>query len=98
LKKSKPIDVEEYIAKCPKEAHGDLAKIRAAIQSSAPGATERGDAQLGDEVRYFVHHLPRVLTDRERLAVEIIQHVTGKKPDPTREGERIRDRVIERTR
>ena len=43
MKKSKPIDVDEYIAKCPKEAHRELAKIRAAIQSAAPDATERGD-------------------------------------------------------
>jgi uncharacterized protein YdhG (YjbR/CyaY superfamily) len=35
--------VEEYIARCPKEARGDLAKIRAAIQAAAPGATERTD-------------------------------------------------------
>ena len=43
MKKSKPISVDEYIATCPKEAHGQLAKIRAAIRSAAPGATERGD-------------------------------------------------------
>jgi uncharacterized protein YdhG (YjbR/CyaY superfamily) len=43
VKKGKTIDVDEYIAKCPKEARGQLAKIRAAIQSAAPGATERGD-------------------------------------------------------
>jgi uncharacterized protein YdhG (YjbR/CyaY superfamily) len=43
VKKSKTIDVDEYIAKCPKEAHGQLARIRAAIRSASPGATERGD-------------------------------------------------------
>jgi uncharacterized protein YdhG (YjbR/CyaY superfamily) len=37
------IDVEEYIASCPKEAQGNLAKIRGAIRASAPGATERTD-------------------------------------------------------
>src|SRR5208282_1951872 len=35
--------VDEYIAKCPKEAQGDLAKIRAAIRAAAPGAVERTD-------------------------------------------------------
>ncbi len=35
--------VDEYIARCPKEAQGDLAKIRAAIRAAAPGATERTD-------------------------------------------------------
>jgi uncharacterized protein YdhG (YjbR/CyaY superfamily) len=35
--------VDEYIARCPKEAQGDLAKIRAAIRAAAPGASERTD-------------------------------------------------------
>jgi uncharacterized protein YdhG (YjbR/CyaY superfamily) len=43
VKKSKLIDVDEYIASCPKETQHELAKLRAAIQSAAPGATERGD-------------------------------------------------------
>src|SRR5271170_6726895 len=41
--KRKSSKVDEYIARCPKEAQGDLAKIRAAIQAAAPGATERTD-------------------------------------------------------
>jgi len=36
-------EVDEYIARCPKEAQGDLAKIRAAIRSAVPGAVERTD-------------------------------------------------------
>jgi uncharacterized protein YdhG (YjbR/CyaY superfamily) len=36
-------DVDEYIAKCPREAQGALVKIRAAIRAAAPGATERTD-------------------------------------------------------
>jgi uncharacterized protein YdhG (YjbR/CyaY superfamily) len=36
-------EVEGYIANCPKEAQDNLAKIRAAIQAAAPGATERTD-------------------------------------------------------
>ncbi|HEX3894537.1 MAG TPA: DUF1801 domain-containing protein [Terracidiphilus sp.] len=35
--------VDEYIARCPKEMQANLAKIRAAIQAAAPGATERTD-------------------------------------------------------
>ena len=58
----------------------------------------QGDVQLGDEVRYFVRHLPPVLTDRERLAVEIIHRARVKRPDRTREDDRIRDRTMERTR
>ena len=43
MAKHKTIDVEEYIAKCPKQAQSGLLKIRAAIRSAATGATERTD-------------------------------------------------------
>jgi|SRR5579863_10044663 uncharacterized protein YdhG (YjbR/CyaY superfamily) len=36
-------EVDGYIARCPKEVQGNLAKIRAAIKAAAPGATERTD-------------------------------------------------------
>jgi uncharacterized protein YdhG (YjbR/CyaY superfamily) len=41
--KRKSTGVDEYIARCPKPAQRDLAKIRAAIGAAAPGATERTD-------------------------------------------------------
>src|SRR5271156_3376214 len=41
--KRKSSGVDEYIANSPKEAQGDLGKIRAAIRAAAPGATERTD-------------------------------------------------------
>jgi uncharacterized protein YdhG (YjbR/CyaY superfamily) len=43
LAKRKSSGVDEYIARCPKEAQADLAKIRAAIRAAAPRATERTD-------------------------------------------------------
>lgn len=43
MAKRKSSGVDEYIAKCPKDAHANLAKVRAAIQHVAPGATERTD-------------------------------------------------------
>jgi uncharacterized protein YdhG (YjbR/CyaY superfamily) len=43
LAKRKSSGVDEYIAKCPKVAQADLAKIRAAIRAAAPGAIERTD-------------------------------------------------------
>ena len=58
----------------------------------------QGDVQLGDQVRYFARHLPPVLTDRERLAVEMIQRARAKRPDWKREDDRVRDRTSERTR
>ena len=36
-------EVDKYISRCPQEAQGDLAKIRAAIKAAVPGATERTD-------------------------------------------------------
>lgn len=42
-KKPGTSDVDEYIASCPKETRDNLAKMRAAIQAAAPGATERTD-------------------------------------------------------
>ena len=43
MTKRKGSEVDEYIARCPKEAQGDLAKVRAAIRAAVPGATERTD-------------------------------------------------------
>jgi uncharacterized protein YdhG (YjbR/CyaY superfamily) len=43
MAKRKTNDVDEYIAGCPKEAQGNLAKMRAAIRAAAPDATERTD-------------------------------------------------------
>lgn len=43
MTKGKSNEVDAYIARCPKEAQGDLAKVRAAIRAAAPGATERTD-------------------------------------------------------
>jgi uncharacterized protein YdhG (YjbR/CyaY superfamily) len=43
MAKRKTNEVDEYIAGCPKEAQGNLVKIRAAIRAAAPGATERTD-------------------------------------------------------
>ncbi|HUB52703.1 MAG TPA: DUF1801 domain-containing protein [Terracidiphilus sp.] len=42
-KKDKANETGKYIESCPKEAQGNLSKIRAAIQAAAPGATERTD-------------------------------------------------------
>jgi uncharacterized protein YdhG (YjbR/CyaY superfamily) len=43
VEKRKRSEVDKYIARCPKEAQSDLAKIRAAIRAAAPGAIERTD-------------------------------------------------------
>ena len=43
VKRNKKSGVDEYIAKCPKEAQSDLMKLRAAIRAAAPQAIERTD-------------------------------------------------------
>jgi hypothetical protein len=45
-----------------------------------------------------VRHLLPVLIDREHLAIEMIQRARAKRPDPTREDDRIHDRTMDRTR
>jgi len=43
LKRPGATGVDKYIANTPKEVHGKLREIRAAIHEAAPGATERTD-------------------------------------------------------
>jgi hypothetical protein len=37
----------------------------------------QGEASLAGEVRHFARHLPSVLTDKERVAAALIQHLTN---------------------
>jgi hypothetical protein len=37
----------------------------------------QGEALLANEVRHFARHLPRVLTDKERVAVAFVQHLAN---------------------
>lgn len=43
MPKRKSTGVDEYIAKCPRDAQPSLAKVRAAIRAVAPDAIERTD-------------------------------------------------------
>ena len=43
MAKRKSGGVNEYIARCPKEVRGNLAKVRAAIRAAVPVAIERTD-------------------------------------------------------
>jgi hypothetical protein len=72
--------------------------VIAAWNAVASQLEAQGDVVLGGDVRYFAHHLPPVLTDRERLAEEMLQRARAKRPNPTREDGRVRDRRLERTR
>jgi hypothetical protein len=72
--------------------------VVAAWNAVASTLEAQGDLVLGGDVRYFARHLPPVLTDRERLADELLRRARAKRPDRTREDDRIRDRTSERTR
>ena len=72
--------------------------VVAAWNAVASTLEAQGDLVLGGDVRYFARHLPPVLTDRERLADELLRRARAKRPDRTREDDRVRDRTSERTR
>ena len=58
----------------------------------------QGEIVLGGDVRYFAHHLPPVVTERERLAAELVQISNGARSARTRGNDRVRERTLERTR
>jgi len=83
-------------------AHNKLAETRKAIVAGWKAVADALDAQgeivLAGEVRSFATRLPPVLTDRERLAVELIRHVKAARAARTPVAERARDRTDELTR
>jgi transcriptional regulator of met regulon len=82
-------------------ARTKLQQTRQAVLSGWKGIADRLDAQgeisLAGDVRYFARHLPPVLTDRERLAQQLLSHArTGAPRD--RDRDLTREREMERTR
>lgn len=80
-------------------AREKLHEMRKAVVTAWMGIADTQDTQgeivLAGDVRYFAYRLPPVLTDRERLAHQFIQHV---KALPTRGEDLMRDRDAERSR
>jgi hypothetical protein len=58
----------------------------------------QGEIELAGDVRYFARNLPRVHTDRERLAAEFIAYVNRQRAEAQRREDLVRDRRIELTR
>ena len=83
-------------------ARARLLKTREAVVAGwnavAAKLESRGEISLGAEVRYFAMHLPPVLTDRKRLAAELIQFAKDGRSARMRADDRVRDRTLERTR
>jgi hypothetical protein len=81
-------------------ARGKLLETRKAVVTGWMGIAATLDAQgeivLAGDVRYFANHLPKVLTDRERLAEDFLTFVNRQK-SKNREKELVRHRMLERT-
>src|SRR6185312_12522100 len=58
----------------------------------------QGEEVLGGDVRYFAKHLPPVMTDRERLAAELIRSAEAKRSERTGREDPVRERKLEMTR
>ena len=83
-------------------AHGKLLETRKSVVAGWMGVAAALEAQrevvLAGDVRYFAIHLPRVLTDRERLAEAFMRQMKAHTSSQDRRDNKVRDREIERTR
>ena len=70
-------------------ARAKLVETRKAITHGWLDVDDALDAQgkvsLAEEARHFARHLPRVLTDKERLAVTLVRHVANTRLMPRSE-------------
>ena len=86
----------------PDPARAQLLETRNAIIQAWNAVADKLEAQgeivLGGDVRYFAMHLPPVMTDRERLAAQLIHVAKTRSAERTRKDDRLRDRTIGRTR
>ena len=64
--------------------------VVAAWAKTADQLDAQGETMLAGEVRSFSRHLPPVLTDRERLAVQFLQHHASRRANAPAVGENIR--------
>jgi hypothetical protein len=77
-------------------ARAKLIETRKAViatwMKTADALDTQGEVVLAGEVRYFARHLPPVLTDRERLAIEFLRHRESRRAAQRAAEEPIRDR------
>jgi hypothetical protein len=77
-------------------AREKLAETRKTIVAQWMAAADildtQGEVALAGDVRFFANHLPQVLTDRQRLAVDYVRHLKRSKVrDQTEVATRQRD-------
>ncbi len=80
-------------------AHAKLIETRKAVVENWLGVAQILDAQgepiLAGDVRHFARHLPAVLTDREKLAVRLMEYLRG---SPGQTLTTLRDRTADLAR
>lgn len=83
-------------------ARAKLLETRKAVVAGCLGVAtlldRQGETALAAEVRQFVKSMPPVLTDRERLAAELVRHMKARRSAQTRREDLVRERTPERTR
>ena len=77
---------------------GTRKAVVSAWMRTAEQLEAQGEIELGREVRYFARHLPPVLTDKERLAIQLLQHAQAQRVQSVDNREGVRQRDHERTR
>jgi hypothetical protein len=86
----------------PDPARAGLLETRKVILQGWNAVADKLEAQgevvLGGHVRYFATHLPPVLTDRERLAEQLMRLARSERSARTKRDSRVQDRTVERTR
>jgi hypothetical protein len=82
-------------------ARAKLVESRKAVVAGwygiATALDNQGEIVLAGDVRYFANHLPKVLTDRERLALDFIAYVNRLRVKGQGD-DRVREQKPERTR
>ena len=94
------IDVAQHLARNDsfREAiHNKLAETRRALVMGwlgiADTLNQQGETALATEVRYFAQHLPKVLTDRERLTVQFANFGQSQNRPPSSRSDPIHERT-----
>jgi hypothetical protein len=72
--------------------------IIATWMNTADALDAQGDVVLAGDVRHFANHLPPVLTDKERLAIEFLSHRKRQRSEQRAAEEPIREQDKEFTR
>jgi hypothetical protein len=66
--------------------------IIASWMKTADALDAQGEVALAGEVRYFANHLPSVLTDKERLAIDFLRHRESRKSPQRASEDPVRQR------